>query len=108
AISNIVKGRPTNVQVMGPVGIFSLSAEILKLGTKYFLLFLSLISIYVALFNILPIPALDGGKLLFLGIEKFKGKPVNPKIEQNITAVFFALLVVLAIWVTIKDITRLF
>jgi regulator of sigma E protease len=108
AISNILKGRPTNVQVMGPVGIFSLSAEILKLGTKYFLLFLSLISIYVALFNILPIPALDGGKLLFLGIEKIKGKPVNPKIEQKITAVFFALFIVLAIWVTIKDITKLF
>jgi regulator of sigma E protease len=108
AISNIVKGKPTNVQVMGPVGIFSLSAEILKLGTKYFLLFLSLISIYVALFNILPIPALDGGKLLFLAIEKFKGKPVNPKIEQNITAVFFALFILLAIWVTVKDITRLF
>ena len=108
AISNIVKGKPTNVQVMGPVGIFSLSAEILKLGTKYFLLFLSLISIYVALFNILPIPALDGGKLLFLAIEKFKGKPVNPKIEQNITAIFFALFILLAIWVTVKDITRLF
>ena len=108
AISNFLKGKPTNVQVMGPVGIFSLSAEVLKLGAKYFLLFLSLISIYVALFNILPIPALDGGKLLFLAIEKFKGQPVNPKIEQRITAIFFFMLVLLAIWVTIKDITRLF
>jgi regulator of sigma E protease len=108
AVSNIVKGKPSNIEVMGPVGIFSLSAEILKLGTKYFLLFLSLISIYVALFNILPIPALDGGKILFLTIEKFKGKPVNPKIEQNITAAFFIMFVLLAILVTIKDITKLF
>jgi regulator of sigma E protease len=108
AISNFIKGAPTNVQVMGPVGIFTLSADILKLGTNYFLLFLALLSIYIALFNILPIPALDGGKLLFLGIEKFKGKPINPKIEQNITVVFFALLVILAIWATIKDITKLF
>jgi regulator of sigma E protease len=108
AISDILKGKPANVQVMGPVGIFSLSAEILKLGGRYFLLFLALISIYVALFNILPIPALDGGKLLFLGIEAVRKKPISQETEKKITGFFFAILVLLMVFLTIKDITKLF
>ena len=67
-----------------------------------------LISIYIALFNILPIPALDGGKLLFLGIEAVRRKPVSQKIEQNITVVFFMILIALMVLVTIKDVVRLF
>ena len=79
-----------------------------KLGVNYYLQFIAMISIYLAIFNILPIPALDGGKLLFLAIEKVRRKPVSPKIEQNITGAFFTFLVALMIWVTIKDIIRLF
>jgi len=71
--------------------------------------FFGIISIYLAIFNILPIPSVDGGKLLFLGIEAARKKPVSQKIEQNITAAFFILLITLAIFVTIKfDIPRLF
>ena len=108
ALIKAIKGLPTGVQLMGPVGIFSLFAQVSQLGVNYFLQFIAIISIYIALFNILPIPAVDGGKLLFLGIEAVRKKPVSQKIEQNITAIFFALLIVLMIWVTIKDITRLF
>jgi len=56
----------------------------------------------------LPIPALDGGKMLFLIIEAIRKKPVSEKVEQNITVVFFTILITLMIWVTIKDIRRLF
>jgi len=108
AISNVIKGQPTGVQVMGPVGIFSLFSEVLKGGTALFFLFLALISLYMAVFNILPIPALDGGKLLFLGIEAIRRKPVSQKVEQNVTAFFFGLLILLMIFVTIKDVSRLF
>jgi len=108
AIFNAIKGVPTGVQVMGLVGIFSLFVEIAKLGSSYFLLFLALISIYIALFNLLPIPALDGGKLLFLGIEAIRKKPIPQKIEKRINAFFFTLLIFLMIWVTIKDIAQLF
>jgi len=108
AILNATRGVPTGVQVMGVVGIFSLFAEIAKLGGSHFLLFLALISIYIALFNILPIPALDGGRLLFLGIEKIKGHPIDQKVEKNINSFFFALLLLLMIFVTIKDIAQLF
>ncbi len=102
------KGLPKGVQLMGPVGLGSLITQAGKLGINYFLQFIAMIAIYLAVFNVLPIPALDGGKLLFLGIEKIKGSPINPKIEQKVTTAFFALFIVLMIWVTIQDITRLF
>lgn len=108
AINNIIKGAPSGVQLMGPVGIFSLFNQAGQLGANYFLQFIALISVYVALFNILPIPAVDGGRFVFLIIEAIRRKPLPVKIEQNITAVFFTLLVIMMIWVTIRDITRLF
>jgi len=108
ALGNVITRQPSGVQMMGPVGIFHLFTQASQLGINYFLQFIALISIYIALFNILPIPAADGGKLLFLGIEAIKRRPINQKIEQNVTSVFFLALVALAIWITIKDIIRIF
>jgi regulator of sigma E protease len=108
AISSAIKKEPTGVEVMGPVGIFFLFSEALKGGPEYFFLFMALISLYMAVFNILPVPSLDGGKLLFLIIEAIKKKPISQKIEQNVTAAFFGLLILLMIFVTIKDVIKLF
>ena len=107
AAQNYFQGRPSGAQLMGPVGIFSLFTQISQLGAVYFLRFIAIISLYLALFNILPIPVVDGGKLLFLVIEAVRKKPIPPKIEQNINSFFFALLLTLMVWVTIKDIARL-
>jgi len=109
-ISGLVqgKGMPRGVQLVGPIGIGSLVTQAAQVGFTYFLQFIGMIAVYLAVFNILPIPSLDGGRLLFLAIEKIKGSPVNPKIEQNITAVVFGILILLMIWVTIKDIIRIF
>jgi len=97
------------MEMMGPIGILDLLRQYSKLGINYFLFLISLISIALALANILPIPALDGGKLVFLAIESIKGKPINYKLEQKITATFFVLLIILMIFVTIKfDIPRIF
>ena len=108
AIANIFKGLPTGVQLTGPVGVFQLLTQASQLGISYFLQFIGMIAIYIAIFNILPIPAVDGGKLLFLGIEIIRRKPISEKIEQNITAVFFVLLLIMMILVTIKDVIRIF
>ncbi|MCX6760650.1 MAG: site-2 protease family protein, partial [Candidatus Nealsonbacteria bacterium] len=86
----------------------SMSAQAAQVGFAYFLQFIGMISVYLAVFNILPIPSLDGGRLLFLAIEKIKGSPVNPKIEQNITVAFFGALILLMIYVTVKDIIKIF
>ena len=102
------QGMPTGAQVMGPVGIFDLLAKMSSLGAGYFLYLIATISIFLALFNILPIPALDGGKLVFLAIEAVRKKPVSQKIEQNLTVFFFYLLIALLIIVTYKDLQRLF
>lgn len=105
-----IKGKPIKekVELRGPVGIGEMMSRAAEQGISHFLYFLAMISIFLAVFNILPIPVVDGGKLLFLGIEKVRGKPINEKFEQNISAVFFFLLITLMIWVTIKDIARLF
>jgi len=108
AIKNSFSGLPSGVELMGPVGIFHLFVQASELGVNYFLQFIGMIAIYVALFNILPIPSVDGGKLLFLGIEAIRKKPISPKIEQNITAAFFMFLVALSIWVAINDLGKIF
>ena len=101
-------GLPPGSQLMGPIGIGSMMTQAVQIGTAYYLQFIALISIYLAIFNILPIPALDGGKLIFLGIEAIRRKPVSQKIEQNITGFFFLLLIFLLVFITFKDIQRLF
>jgi len=108
AIKNVISGKPSGVELVGPVGVIHLFTQVSQLGVNYFLQFIGMIAIYIALFNILPIPAVDGGKLLFLGIEFARKKPVSEKIEQNVTALCFSLLIILMIFITIKDIAKLF
>ena len=108
AIKNLIGGKPTGVEMVGPVGVFHLFTQVSQLGVSYFLQFVGMIAIYIALFNILPIPAVDGGKLLFLGIEAVRRKPISEKVEQSVTTVFFALLLMMMVWVTIKDVSKLF
>ncbi len=108
-LSKSLKGeRVEGVEVSGPVGIVGIMGDALSAGLDNFLMFMALISVWLAIFNILPIPALDGGKLLFLIIEKVKGKPVSPKVEQRVTVAFFSLLLALMVIVTVKDIMNLF
>lgn len=98
-----------SMEMMGPLGILDLLGEYFQLGINYFLFLISLISVALALANILPIPALDGGKLVFLTIEAVRGKPINYKLEQKISGASFILLIILTIFITIKfDIPRVF
>ena len=102
------KGLPAGAEFIGPVGLFQLFFQMEQLGIIYFLRFVAIVSIFLALFNILPIPALDGGKMLFLIIEAIRKKPIKPELEQKITAAFFILLIGIMILVTIKDVIKLF
>ena len=95
-------------ELAGPVGIAAMTSQATKLGLVYILQFVAIISINLAIINILPFPALDGGRLLFLAIEKIKGSPVKAKIEEAVNGIGFALLILLMILVTFRDITRLF
>lgn len=108
-VSNLIKGRglPPEAQLAGPVGITIFLAKAADFGAGFFLYFIGSLSVLVAIFNLLPIPALDGGKFLFLIIEAIKKKPVSAKTEQTVTVVFFCLLIAMSLFVTIKfDIPR--
>jgi len=108
AIKNVVGGVPSGVQMTGPIGIFQMLSQAGQLGASYFIQFVGMIAIYIAIFNVLPIPAVDGGKLMFLLIEAIRKRPIPEKIEQNVTAVFFMALLLLMVFVTVKDIIRIF
>jgi len=101
------KGAPQGAEFAGPLGITVFLANAASYGVGFFLYFIGMISVFIAIFNLFPIPALDGGKLLFLLIEKIKGKPVSVKVEQGITMAFFAILICLSLFITIRfDIPR--
>lgn len=96
------------VEVAGPVGIFSLTGQAAQLGFIYILQLTALLSINLAIINLLPFPALDGGRLLFLAIEKIKGSPVSQKIERIAHTTGFVILVLLMIAITWRDMVRFF
>lgn len=95
-------GLPKGAEFAGPLGITIFLANAASYGLGFFLYLIGSISVFIAIFNLFPIPALDGGKLIFLIIEKIKGSPVSVKIEQNITIVCFIILILLSIFITIK------
>jgi regulator of sigma E protease len=103
--SLVLTGRP-GVDVSGPVGIAVLTGEVAKLGLVYLLQFVGLLSLNLAIINVLPIPALDGGRILFLLIEAVRGRAVSAKIEGMIHQVGFAVLISLVAIVTVQDILR--
>jgi regulator of sigma E protease len=105
-IKNLIIGKPLGVQVSGPVGIAALTGQVAKLGWIYILQFTALLSLNLAIINILPFPALDGGRLLFVLIEKIRRKPVSQKIEGLIHTIGFSLLLILIIIITFQDILR--
>lgn len=108
-LSDLISGNgvPEGAELAGPLGITVFLANAVNYGIGFFLYFIGAISVFVAIFNLFPIPALDGGKLIFLLIEKIKGKPVPVKVEQTITVIFFFLLITLSIFITVRfDIPR--
>lgn len=105
---NLLVDSRLAADVSGPVGIAVLTGQAAGLGFNYFLQFVALLSINLAVLNILPFPALDGGRLLFIGIEKIKGSPVSRKVEGFVNAAGFVFLIALMIWITVKDVIKFF
>lgn len=94
--------------VVGPIGIFGVAGQLGALGFVYVLQLIALISLNLAVLNFIPFPALDGGRLLFLLIEKIKGSPINQKREIWANGISFVFLILLMIIITSRDIIRLF
>jgi regulator of sigma E protease len=90
----------------GPVKIAKLTGQVAGLGFVYLMQFTAFLSLNLAVLNILPFPALDGGRVLFLLIEKARRKRNNQKVEQLVNTVGFAFLILLMIAVTINDVIK--
>ncbi len=104
----LVMGAGTSEGVAGPLGIAVLVNKMRELGIAYLFQISAILSLNLAIFNALPIPALDGGRILFLFIEKIKGSVVNPKVEGFFHTVFFTLLILLMLFVTTKEGVEIF
>jgi len=92
----------------GPIAIAQLAGKTAALGLVAFLSFLALVSVNLAVINLLPVPVLDGGQLVYLGIEKVMGKPLSPKIMERTQMVGIALLAMLMIFAFYNDLSRWF
>lgn len=103
-VGNIFRGEGVSQAVSGPVGIFILAKQFTELGLAYFLNLGAALSVNLAILNALPIPALDGGRIFFLLIEKIKGSRVNERFERTTHMIGFALLILLIVAITYHDI----
>lgn len=105
-IKSAFMGKNISADISGPVGIAILTRDVTRLGLIYVFQFVALLSVNLGIINILPIPALDGGRILFIIIEKIKGSPVTQKVEQAFHTVFFVLLIMLMVAVTYHDVLK--
>jgi regulator of sigma E protease len=103
----MIRGK-IKAEVSGPVGIVRAVAQTAKSGAEELLQIIAMISVALGLFNLLPIPALDGGRLAFLGVELVTRRKVRPSIEAAVHMVGFVLLLGLLVVVTFKDIQGCF
>jgi len=106
-LKNLITSGKIPQDISGPVGIAVLTNQAATLGFIYLLQLVAIISLNLAVLNLIPFPALDGGRLLFLGIEKIKGSKVNPMVENAIHSIGLILLLALIILITYKDILKL-
>jgi len=109
AIWRMITGQLSmSESVTGPLGIFYITSQAASLGIIAVLHLIAVLSVSLAIFNLLPLPILDGGHILFLGIEKIRKRTLGIKTERIITQIGFTVIVSLAILVTYNDILRFF
>lgn len=106
-VVKLVSRKPVGSDVAGPIGIAQVTGQAVKFGWKAVLEFMSILSLNLAVLNVLPIPALDGGRLMFIIIEKLTGKKVNTKFEQTTHQIGMVVLLLLVVLISINDIMRL-
>lgn len=105
-ISMVFKGQVSTKDLSGPVGVIYTIGEAAKYGIINLLYLMGFISVNLGVFNLLPLPALDGSRIVFILIELIRGKPINPEKEGYVHFIGFILLMLLMIVVTYTDINR--
>ena len=103
---DLFSGAGVSADLAGPVGIAVLTGQAAKLGVASLLQFTAILSVNLALINILPLPALDGGRVFFAIVEKIRGKRVSQKFEGLTHTIGFGALLLLMLVVTVRDISK--
>ncbi len=107
-LGKLVTGQFSIDALSGPVGIYKSTDEVAKSGIYYLMKWAGILSINLGIMNLLPIPALDGGRLMFFAVEAVRGKPIDRQKEGMVHFIGFALLMLLMLVVTWNDIQRFF
>ncbi|MDP3956769.1 MAG: RIP metalloprotease RseP [bacterium] len=106
-LRGIFIGQADLTGVVGPIGIFGYAEKVGGLGTVYLLQLLALISINLGVINAVPFPALDGGRFLFILLEKIKGSPLSAKTERVANGIGFVFLIFLMVAISVRDVVKL-
>ena len=106
SLFDMVTGQ-ADVELAGPVGVGQMVGQVANYGLLNFIIFIAAISVNLGVVNLLPLPALDGSRLVFLAIEGLRGKPVSAQVEGTIHFVGFVLLMGLMIVITFFDVSRI-
>lgn len=107
-ITSLFSGKISLSALSGPVGIYGVVGDSISVGLSQIVYIIAFLSINVGFINILPFPAFDGGRVLFMIIEKIKRSPVDAKIENAFHTIGFILLMILMVYITFQDILKLF
>lgn len=107
-IGDAFTGKAELAAVTGPVGIVGMVGDMRELGWSYLITFTAILSINLSIINLLPFPALDGGRLLFVLIESITRRQIPPRFFNAVNAAGFALLIFLMILITVKDVRNIF
>lgn len=107
SVEGIARGTVGTESLSGPVGIAGMAGDAAKAGVTALLEFTAMISVAIGFMNLIPIPALDGGQLVFLGLEAIRRKPLPPRVMNAVNLFGFALILVLILFVTMNDINRI-
>ncbi|WP_088033776.1 RIP metalloprotease RseP [Evansella clarkii] len=108
ALGMLVTGQFSLDHLAGPVGIYSYTDEVAAMGFLVLMQWTAILSVNLGIINLLPLPALDGGRLMFIALEAVRGKPVDPQKEGLVHFIGFALLMLLMLAVTWNDINKFF
>lgn len=107
SLALMIKGAlPFKESITGPIGIFFMAQEAAKLGVIYLFLFMGSLSVSLFVLNLLPIPVLDGGHVLFIVIERLKGSPLKESVKEKMTQGGLVLLLALMVFVIFQDVHR--
>lgn len=108
SLGMLVTGQFTLDHLAGPVGIYSYTGEVAAMGFLVLMQWTAILSVNLGIINLLPLPALDGGRLMFIALEAVRGKPIDPQKEGLVHFIGFALLMLLMLVVTWNDINKFF